>query len=885
MKLDKRVLGTAPHRGKRWQSAALAATMGLAATSAFSQAALEPGLDAVPADRLCTAGFNTDYGWFSSSGVPGVPDGLLGVLEFPGLLQQGLCVPDGFTSAALNVQLGQQSGQLILPLAEEVAYHQNPSTGSPGVSVALAEPALCEDYFSVASGEATWDFNILDANGESMIANVRGVASLDYNLNTGALAPMMVGSYGQTEWLRCYSGLAANAGEDPISPVDPDLIHSDGFEDPVIPALAPNLRVEFLNASADAPLADDVIEQSSISGSEVEFTVRISNVGNVDAPDVRVREFVPTASAGLRPIVKRQECLDQGNGGTACSNGTGSAPFRQLIGTLQAGDHRDFKFKRQACRDSSPTCVVNSQDGAIALIQVAAFALPTAVESNYADNSRALRIKVVDNIQVTYRVSTDGSTSNTAGGNIGVSAAGCTNSGGVVTCPPGTTGLVFNASANGNFTFTGFTPAACGTASGVNFTSGVFTTTTAASCTVTANFRTRPVVTLNAFANGTINSTNPQTVHYGDGNPATTADNAVFVVTPNPGWSVASATGCPSASHANNGNGTWTITAENVQAPCALTVGLSEAQYTVGAIVLPGSDGQPHGTVFGQSSVVVGYHANGVSFSFNAQDSTYSVDGITTTCGGGSWYAHPNIPLRYVFDVDGGVISSDCVVEAKFERIRHDVKIDPLMTDALANGHIEFIASGTTEVVDPFNAKVVHQSNVSVRMVPKSGYHYVGNSLTGSAACHGIGGDAVGPTVEDTTANVEGWLGQIDGQPSGDPICMIAASFAPNAYTVRVKLADGEDGSNGTIGCHSEFAATCEEILLDEEDEDSLVTEVVISNVVHGAGNNVKVLISGVGGHIPWIDPNACGFQAFGAPTYRSGLVTGNCTSTVEFVQ
>lgn len=879
MKLDKRVLKTAPHRGRQWQSAVLTAMMGLATTSAYSQAAIEPGLDAAPADRLCTAGFNTNYGWFSSSGVPGVPDGLLGVLEFPGQLQQGVCVPDGFTSAALNVQLGQ----LTLPLAEEVAYRQNPSTGSPGVSVALAEPALCEDYFSSASGEATWDFSVLDANGATMIANVRGVASLDYNLNTGALAPAMVGSYGQTGWLRCYSGLAANAGADPVSPVDPDLIHSDGFEDPVVPATAPNLRVDFLNSSADTPLSGDVIEQSSISGSSVEFTVRISNIGTVDATDVRVREFVPTASAGLRPIVKRQECLDQGNGGATCSNGVGSTPFRQTIGTLPAGAHHDFKFKRQACRDSSPTCVVSSLDGALALIQVAAFAHPTAEESNYADNSRALRIRVVDNIQVTYRVSTDGSTSNTSGGNLSVSAPGCTNSGGVVTCAPGTTGLVFNASANGNFTFTGFTPAGCGVASGVGFTSGVFTTTTASSCTVTANFRTRPVVTLNPFANGTINSTNPQTVHYGDGNPATTADNAEFIVTPNPGWSVTSVTGCSPVSHVNNGDGTWTITVENVQASCALTVGLAAAQYTVSAVVLPGSDGFQHGTVFGQSSVVVGYHENGVSFSFNAEDSTYTVESATDTCGGGLGYAHPVVPNRYVYEVNGGVISSNCEVRVKFERIRHDVIIDPSMTDALANGHIDFIASATTEVIDPFNAKVVHGSNVSVRMVPKNGYHYVGNSLTGSSACHGIGGDATGPVAEDVTASIDGWLGPIDGLPAGN--CVIAAAFAPNTYTVRLRLADDEDGSNGTIACHPDFLASCEEILMDEEDEDSPVKEVVISNVLHGAGNNVKVVISGEGAHIPWIDPNGCGFQAFGAPTYRSGSVTGNCLSTVEFVQ
>lgn len=873
MMMDKRMREAASLRGNRWQSAFVAVAMGMVAMPAFSQSMWQA---VEPENRLCTAGFNQDYGWFSV-------DGLLGVHEAPGALDVGTCL---FAASSVGMNLGGK----VFPLNGDVVYSL-PSTYN--ISAQLSEPALCEDYYG-GTGELPnrWKLHVKDANNDSIfdaVNGIRGVDSLIYDLAASALAPSMVGAYGATPWLRCHSGLDPNFQPDPVEPSNPDRIHGDGFEDPVQQSSEANLQVQFYkDEAATIPLAGDVVEQTNAPGETARYLVRIKNIGTDIAHGVRVREFVPTNASLLATTAARVSCIDRGSaptGGTPCATGNG-VPFFKDIGNLAADAHYDFVFERRSN---------GTVGGAQALIQVAAFANPgTTTESVVADNSRALRINVVNNIQVTYQVSTNDSVGNTSGGGISVggNTANCTPnppSGSVLTCPPGTDGLVFTASANANYTFTGFSDSlACGVSTGVNFTGGTYTTNTATTCTVTANFRTKPTVTLNPIANGTINTpTNPQTVHYGDGNPATTADNAVFVVTPNPGWSVVSATGCPSASHANNGNGTWTITAENVQAPCALTVGLFEAQYTVTATVLPGGDGQPHGTVFGSSTAVVGYHANGVSFSFNAQDATYSVDAITTTCGGGSWYAHPNIPLRYVFDVDGGVISSDCVVEAKFERIRHDVKIDPLMTDTLANGHIEFIASGTTEVVDPFNAKVVHQSNVSVRMVPKIGYHYVGNSLTGSAACHNIGGDAVGPTVEDTTANVEGWLGQIDGQPSGDPICMIAASFAPNAYTVRVRLAEGEDGSHGTISCHPDFAVNCQEILLDEEDENSPVAEVVITNVVHGPGNNVKVSTSGVGGYVPWFphSANACGFGVLVAPTYRSDVVTASCASTVEFVQ
>ncbi len=328
---------------------------------------------ALPSDRLCTAGFNTDYGWFD------VGMGTLGVLEFPGLLAQNVCVPNAFTSAALAIQLGG----LTLPLAEQVSYGY-----SSAIGVALAEPALCEDYFTGGAGESVWSLGIVDANGEAMIQNLRGVASLAYNYNAHALVPAMVASYGSTPWLRCHSGLAPNVDLHPDTPADPSAIFANGFEGPSVWS---NLQVEFLTAAGDAPLAGDAIDQTA--GTSVAFTLRIANVGNGAAQNVRVREFVPSSAALLMPTVQRIACIDRGatgTGNTACSSGIGATPLRESIGTLAAGAHRDFVLTRRSSGLDS------SQNQSLALIQAAAFAAPDGnVETAHADNSRALRIRIV----------------------------------------------------------------------------------------------------------------------------------------------------------------------------------------------------------------------------------------------------------------------------------------------------------------------------------------------------------------------------------------------------------------------------------------------------------------------------------------------------------
>ncbi|MEB2315372.1 MAG: Ig-like domain-containing protein [Xanthomonadaceae bacterium] len=365
--------------------AALAAVgmSGLTLAQALEFASMEPeSIEAVPSDRLCTAGFNSVYGWFAVDSLG------LGVLEIPGLTQ-------GNCSKATAAGLAVQMGGLTLPLAEQAVYALG--VNPPTLNLSLLEPVLCEDYYPSGGGSSNWKLSVKDANDEVMRFNtglgsetMPGVSSLSYVLSSGALVPQRAD--GGIQWLRCHAGLASNAVILPPTPANPDDIFSQGFE-----PLRADLRVEFLDALTDAPLASDRIEQFSAGGSSVKFKVRISNVGDGVAENIRVREFVPTEANLLGPIVERSDCTDDMS--QSCSNtggnssGIGTNRFAQNIGNLDPGEHREFTLERRS------TGTNTDDDQSMALIQVAAFSDPnTTPESNYADNSRSLRIKVVNNM-------------------------------------------------------------------------------------------------------------------------------------------------------------------------------------------------------------------------------------------------------------------------------------------------------------------------------------------------------------------------------------------------------------------------------------------------------------------------------------------------------
>lgn len=596
--------------------AALAAVgmSGSTLAQALEFASMEPqALAAVPGDRLCTAGFNPDYGWFDVASIG------FGVLEFPGALSSGNCVK------ATPAGLGVQMGGLTLPLAEQAVYALG--VNPPTLSLSLLEPALCEDYYAGAAGSGSWKLSVADANGEIMHFNtglgsevMPGVTSLNYVLTSGALVPQRVD--GGVQWLRCHAGLAPNAFPPTTGPGTAGYLFADGLE----PSMA-DLRVELLDAQGN-PIVGDVLQQSTTGN--VTFKLRVSNKGTAAANNVRIREFVPTASTLMGPTVSRISCVDHGTG-SACNSGSGSSKLAENIGTLAAGAQREYALTRK----SSGTDTSAGQS--LALIQVAAFSDPgTSPDSNYADNSRSLRIEVVQQLSVTRAVSTNGQP-NSSGGTISVTSVpgGCTTSGAVTTCPPLTQGLEFSASANTGYTFTGFSGCA-GNPSNVSHSGGSYITTSTTSCTLTANFTNKFTVTAIATGNGSVNPPELSGITYGQ--------SAMFTLTPDSNeYMVSQIVGgsCPTGVwgvHPINQKPTYTVQYVTYDCVVEFEFGLITHQVTLasmsnGTLALANGGVVTHNQS-AQFTVApdIGYHLDGAT-SGTAACGTVSDNGVTGTAG------------------------------------------------------------------------------------------------------------------------------------------------------------------------------------------------------------------------------------------------------------
>lgn len=699
--------------------------LGLAGLAGASMAQMLPeaidAIEAVPSDRLCTAGFNTDYGWFdvTSSG--------LGVLEFPGQLASSSCTKA--TAAGLAVQLGG----VTLPLAGEAKY--NLAVTPPTLTVSLLEPALCEDYYSNADGSTSWALAVKDANNETVHFGVglntqtmAGVTSLNYVLANSALQPKRATT--DIEWLRCHAGLAPNALPPITGPGTVDYIFADSIE----PSMA-DLRVEFVDVQ------DDVLGQSTTG--DVEFKVRVSNRGTAAAQNVRIREFVPTATVLMGPTVSRISCYDHG-AGAACNSGSGSTPFAEVIGTLNAGAQREYTLKRK----SSGTDTSASQS--MALIQVAAFSDPGASpDSNYADNSRSLRIKVVNQVQVARAVSTNGIAGDASGGTITrVSApAGCSaEAGGVTTCPPGTSGLVYSAAANpaGGYTFTGFT--GCTGTQSSTVSGGTFTTTSSASCTLTANFRSMPTVTASVTgSNGTI-SPSSQTIHYNQ--------QASLTVTPSTGYTVDTISGCGGVTHVGGTN--WQTAPVTGNCAVAVTFKAITSTVTVNA--------GPHGVITSTNPFTITYPTQQAVFTALPDASYQAVIAASSTCQTSGPVPNP-FGAGVMFAAEN--VLGNCTIDLEFNLILHPVTV--------ASG----ILHGSVTVAN--GGQVPHGQSASFTLAPDVGYHVAG--VTGTPACG--------------TISVSGNTGSAG--PITSAGCELTASFAINEYTVTVSLAD-PSGTHGTIG-------------------------------------------------------------------------------------
>lgn len=761
-------------------------------------------------DRYCTAGSNSQYGWFFHDPTSilncasPLSDCKFGVWVVPNLGSS--CVTA--TPANLRVRLG--TSDLPLVGAAEYVLTANP----PQLLLSLLEPALCEDYGDGNGGTTSWNLVVEDANGQNLLAPVKGVATLDYIL-TGADSGVMVANGNVS--LRCYSGMASNALPPQTGPGGPsgDVVFIDNFEPPYIPPTGPNLQVQFLRTNE--PILNDLLIQGSGAAAEVEFTVRVTNIGNALAEDVRVREFVPTSSLLLMPTATRLGCTH--NSGTQCpnangnSNGIGVNPLRFNIGNLAPGAFKDIVLRRHSNGSAA-------NDQPLALIQVAAFT--SSNELDHTDNSRSLRIQVVNQLQLTYVASTDGVQGNTNGGTLSVTntPAGCTASGSTVTCPPGTTGLELTAAVtgtNGNYSFNGFT-GCTGNISGTSFTS----TASTVSCTLVADFRTKPTVTASVSGgHGTVTPSS-QVVNYGA--------QADVTITPDLGYAVDTVTGCGATQV--GATTTWRTTPRVAPTPnCAITAKFKARTSTVTATA------GPNGAITSAPSVTITYPTVLAVFTVVPNQSYNPVVAASTTCT----TVNGPVPIGggvLVYSADN--VIGDCQIDFEFQLVTHPVTVANTNNGAL--------------VLD--SPTVPHGQYAHFTVVPAAGYHLNG-AVTGTSACGTI----------QVTGNT-GTAGPIEAAG-----CELSAQFAINEYTVTVSLAP-DAAQYMTIGPKNATAFGTGPVVITPVVHN---TSAEVWVVVQAGHFPIFPIVPGCNFISVGTDPNTQ------AAMYRALQVTDNCSVEVGF--
>ena len=802
---------TKPSHGNRAARAARPALAALALMlGGMSLQAVAQQLPA-PAERWCTSGYNSTYGWFFHNTVsdPECDECTFGVWEVPGM-QQNVC--EDATPAKLRLRWGNSAAE-ELPLVGNQIYRLDQTP--PRLELGLLEPALCEDYGVPGTGSSGWKLYILDANNEYLLSQVNGVNSLDYllgNPSSGVLQPQ---GQGTNVKLQCYSGLAKNAplpsDDGAGNELGPDDIFIDGMESPPAPPSGVDLRVWFppdLNPGLNVTNNDDVLTQGA--DNDAQILVRVQNFGTVAAQNVWVREFVPTSSDLLRPTVERNGCVYND---FACAGGVGqgTTPLRLNVGQLGAAGSQNDSRDILLTRHSQGEVGANKPQ---ALIQVAAFAENDVDHSN---NSRALRIKVVNQVQITRQVWTNG-TLGSAGGSITINQSlpsGCSDSqqSGVTTCQPGTSGsLQFtatasNPSSDNGYSFTGFE--GCGVTETPESPTGqtVSISVPSADCTLKANFKKKPKVSVTNTpatgmpAAGTV-QLNPASgvVHVG-GNVTLQVSNIPD------GWQVDEVEGTPTNGCSNiqlQSPNTWEI--GGVQNDCGVIVTYKVRRVTIQTVLQNNQNGTEVGDSWISPGMTVNWGTANHNFDFMPM-SPYVYLNSEDNCGeNGGPAGHVTGPnpvggYTYVFSTFGGGVKpagDTCTVTVTLEKITHTVGTSVIPENG-SGGDLELDDNGVVGQGDSIGFSINPNTEDGYYLVPGS-VEITGPQGTCGSVLYNEGDDK--------------WTaGPITG-----PDCTIHAEFS-NLYEVEIRLQRDEQGNpGGEIGI----------------DENSMgVSDLVLENVVY----------------------------------------------------
>jgi hypothetical protein len=283
------------------------------------------------------------------------------------------------TAAGLNVAF---PGQSPLLLTGPVAYRLNLSPRR--ADIGLAQPALCESYYT---GNDLLAVELVDTNGA--LQTLRGVNQIRYSTAQASFSPAFAAAaYGP--YVQCYAfpaaALIANPPAVPaLPPMDPDLIHSSGFDD------SASLRVDILNGGGDQRVSQlDVTRDQPF-----DYLIRVTNVGPIAASGVRVREFVPLPATDplLTPVVTPGAWSCQNAVGAPCDGlASGTGALNQAGLAFAPGESRIYRLTRTVSSGAPPQGT---------LLGAAVFFDPTAAggfgDAAVADNSAPLVLTLVPN--------------------------------------------------------------------------------------------------------------------------------------------------------------------------------------------------------------------------------------------------------------------------------------------------------------------------------------------------------------------------------------------------------------------------------------------------------------------------------------------------------
>lgn len=275
-------------------------------------------------------------------------------------------------------------GQVTRTIAEAVYF----DVDSRAFQVRVAQPIICTSYGTGGLTVALADPNNLSFSiGQAEL--LPGLSGLEYKPATLTLEPASQTSNGGAV-VQCTS---PGAAIEPTPGVVPSSrIFGGGFETEGVAAGKPDVQVTLEDMNGN-PLA----AVNAVPGANINYRVRIANIGNSPAMNVRLREFVPLPG-GVSPSAMAQggindSCALIGGVGSDCGLGTLTFPIREDAVTIQPGQALLFTLSRRFAD--------GVQAGAAAEAGYAAFVSPVAsgtADANITDNGRWLQLTPIDNL-------------------------------------------------------------------------------------------------------------------------------------------------------------------------------------------------------------------------------------------------------------------------------------------------------------------------------------------------------------------------------------------------------------------------------------------------------------------------------------------------------